>query len=161
MDGQPTAPLDERPVDPVRSRIMAAIRGKDTKPELLVRRLAHALGYRYRIHVRKLPGTPDLVFGPRKLAVFVHGCFWHRHEGCCRATLPGTRTAFWREKFERNVARDHRNQADLEARGWRVEVIWECETRDKAALKERIEGLLGPRPQGTGTANQSVLPITK
>ncbi|MDR0807761.1 MAG: very short patch repair endonuclease [Gemmobacter sp.] len=121
-----------------RSLNMAKIRGKDTGPELLVRRVAHALGLRFRLHRRDLPGTPDLVFPGRRIALFVHGCFWHRHPGCRRAYAPKSRVEFWQAKFEGNIARDARKQEELTTRGWIVVTIWECETRDLDRLHEII-----------------------
>lgn len=121
-------------VDPVtRSRMMAGIRGRDTKPELLLRRALHALGLRYRLHHRGLPGRPDLVFPRRRAVVFVHGCFWHRHENCRYATTPVTRPDFWMQKFRSNVERDRRNQHALLAAGWRVAIVWECLLKKQAA----------------------------
>ena len=110
-----------------RSRMMRNIRGKDTKPELLLRRALHARGFRYRLHQKGLPGRPDLVFPKYRAAVFVHGCFWHRHPGCPKATTPATRTDFWQNKFAENTARDRRNIDQLQEAGWRVLVVWECE----------------------------------
>src|SRR5260221_11842644 len=101
----------------VRSRMMAAVRGKNTKPELIVRRIVHRLGGHYRLHGRDLPGSPDIVLPCRRLVLFVHGCFWHRHEGCIRSTMPSTRTEYWSEKFDANVARDVRNLNALNAAG--------------------------------------------
>lgn len=114
-----------------RSRMMAGIRGKDTKPEIQLRRALHARGFRYRLHNRKLPGRPDLVFPRHGAIVFVHGCFWHRHEGCRYATTPATRPEFWAEKFQANTSRDARSEQALLDAGWRVAVVWEC------SLKER------------------------
>lgn len=125
-----------------RSRLMARVKGKHTGPEMRVRRLAHRLGYRYRLHVAALPGSPDLVFQSRKLAIFVHGCFWHRHAGCGRATTPKSRTDFWVAKFDRNMERDIKNRQDLSVAGWRSAVIWECETKDEERLAETLEQLL-------------------
>lgn len=118
-----------------RSANMARVRSRDTAPELAVRRAAHARGLRFRLHRRDLPGTPDIVFPRARLAVFVHGCFWHRHEECRRASVPETRATFWQCKFDRNVERDSENASALERLGWRVETIWECETRDAARLQ--------------------------
>ncbi|MDE0457853.1 MAG: very short patch repair endonuclease [Chromatiales bacterium] len=129
-------------VDRARSALMGRVPGKNTKPELVVRREAHALGYRFRLHRKDLPGTPDLVFPRLRKALFVHGCFWHRHEGCSRTTTPKTRAAYWQEKFERNVQRDRRNVAMLEALGWKVLVIWECETFDRSVLVESLSSFL-------------------
>ena len=111
-----------------RSELMANIRGRDTAPELAVRRIAHRMGLRFRLHRNDLPGRPDLVFPKHRLAVFVHGCFWHRHEGCRHASTPKSRVAFWTEKFAANVVRDARQEAALRALGWRVLVIWQCES---------------------------------
>lgn len=123
---------------------MSRVRGKDTNPELMVRRLVHALGYRYRLHKRDLPGCPDLVFARRRKVIFVHGCFWHRHpdSSCKLARLPKSRLEFWVPKFEANVARDSRNEAELRARGWDVLVIWECELNDRASIQSKIESFL-------------------
>lgn len=110
-----------------RSENMARIRGKDTQPEMKVRKLVHGLGFRYRLYRRDLPGSPDLAFPARRAALFVHGCFWHRHVGCANCTTPKTRADFWTDKFEKNVERDRRAVADLERLGWRVMTIWECE----------------------------------
>lgn len=126
--------LDGARVEPGRSVLMGRVRGKDTKPEHAVRRAAHSLGYRFRLHRRDLPGTPDLTFPRLRKAVFVHGCFWHRHAGCSRTTTPKTRAAYWRDKFQQNVERDRRNAAALRALGWEVLVVWECETFDRAGL---------------------------
>lgn len=124
---------------------MSLVRGRDTKPEMRVRRLTHALGYRYRLHRRDLPGKPDIVFGPRRKVIFVHGCFWHRHPdpACKLARLPKSRQDFWFPKLERNRARDERNKAMLTEMGWDVLEIWECETADAEALAEKIKRFLG------------------
>lgn len=120
-------------VDPTkRSSMMAGIRGTDTKPEMVLRHALHALGFRYRLHVRKLPGKPDLVFPKFRAAVFVNGCFWHRHEGCRFTTTPATRPDFWKDKFDGNVARDRRNVLALMDLGWRVAIVWECALRKDA-----------------------------
>ena len=129
-------------VDRTRSALMSRVRGKNTKPELVVRREVHALGYRFRLHRHDLPGTPDLVFPRLHKVVFVHGCFWHRHEGCSRTTTPTTRAAYWQKKFEQNVQRDRRNVAMLEALGWITYVIWECETFDRSRLIELLSSFL-------------------
>ena len=124
-----------------RSYIMSRVGSKNTKPELVVRSYLHRRGFRYRIHGEKLPGRPDLVFAKHKTVVFVHGCFWHRHDGCSRATMPSTRVEFWRNKFERNMARDQANQTELRKLGWRVVVLWECEIGTIAARDESLERL--------------------
>lgn len=114
-----------------RSRMMSGIRGKDTKPEVRVRRALFAAGFRFRLHRRDLPGAPDVVLPGRRIAIFIHGCFWHMHEGCHLAKLPATRPDFWKAKLEGNVARDRRNVEALLALNWRVLVVWECATKDK------------------------------
>ena len=126
---------------------MARIRGSDTRPEVSVRRLLHALGYRYRLHRRELPGTPDICFPGRKKAIFVHGCFWHRHDGCARTTTPTTRTSFWEDKFRKNVVRDRRNMTGLAELGWDAMVVWECETRNLERLAPRLAGFLDGNPR--------------
>lgn len=113
---------------------MSLVRGRDTKPELRVRKALHAEGLRYRLHDASLPGKPDLTFPSRRIALFVHGCFWHRHEGCPAARLPKSRSDFWIPKLTGNAARDQRNAAALRALGWRVLVIWECESSDPKKL---------------------------
>ena len=117
----------------VRSRMMAGIRGKNTRLEVRFRRALHAAGYRYRLHVRSLPGSPDLVLAKYSAVCFVHGCYWHRHPGCSYATTPATRTAIWTEKFRANIERDRRQQEKLLAMGWRVAIVWECSLRRSAA----------------------------
>lgn len=118
-------------VDPeTRSRMMSGIRGKNTRPELALRRALHARGFRYRLHDKRLPGKPDLILPRFRAAIFVHGCFWHRHEGCKYATTPATRPEFWQAKFRENMERDQRNIDALLALGWRVAVVWECEIRE-------------------------------
>jgi DNA mismatch endonuclease, patch repair protein len=118
-----------------RSRMMAAIGPKDTAPEMRVRRYLHALGLRFRIHDRRLPGKPDIVLPSLRAIIFVHGCFWHRHQGCRYATSPSSNIDFWERKFRRNVERDAAKTAALRAEGWRVHVVWECETQDELALE--------------------------
>jgi DNA mismatch endonuclease, patch repair protein len=112
-----------------RSRMMSAIRGRDTKPEIRVRRLLHAAGFRFRLHVKGLPGRPDVVLSKYRAVVFVQGCFWHRHQECPNTTIPASNAAFWSGKFEENVARDGRNTAALLSAGWRVATVWECAVR--------------------------------
>ena len=141
--------MADRLTPEARSRNMAKIRGRDTKPELRVRRVAHALGLRFRLQRRDLPGTPDLVFPGRRIALFVHGCFWHRHPGCRFAYTPKSRIAFWQAKFDGNVARDRRKEDDLRAAGWTPVVIWECETRDRDQLTGIIRDRVMQRPVPT------------
>jgi DNA mismatch endonuclease (patch repair protein) len=125
---------------------MAAVHGRNTKPELQVRSLIHELGYRFRLHRRDLPGSPDVVLPRLGLCIFVHGCFWHRHAGCRGATTPKTRADFWAEKFKTNVARDLRNETLLCDLGWTPVVVWECETRDIPTLRSRLGDILGATP---------------
>lgn len=119
-----------------RSRMMGKIKGKNTKPEMVVRSLCHAMGLRFRLHRKDLPGSPDMVFPKYRLCLFVHGCFWHRHPGCKYAYTPKTRLDFWLPKLQRNVERDREKEEALRALGWRVEVVWECETKDLARLQD-------------------------
>lgn len=133
-----------------RSRMMAGIRGKNTSPELTVRRGLHAAGFRFRLHDRKLPGRPDLVLARYRAAVFVHGCFWHRHPGCRYATTPSTRAEFWQEKFSANVVRDERSWSHLREAGWRVGVVWECGLKGKRTaetLALLVDWLKGDEPE--------------
>ena len=127
-------------VSSVRSRIMASVRQRNTTPEMCVRSALHRLGFRYRVHVAKLPGTPDIVFPRKRLAVFVHGCFWHRH-GCRLSTSPKTRPDFWAAKFQRNQERDREIRIELEASGWAVYEVWECETKTGSYLEALIPAL--------------------
>lgn len=125
-----------------RSANMRAIRSKDMKPEILVRRLAHSLGYRFRLHRKDLPGKPDLAFIGKKKAIFVHGCFWHQHSTCREGRPPHSNSAYWSPKLARNVERDHENISGLTERGWQTMTIWECETKNLAALSGRITNFL-------------------
>lgn len=122
-----------------RSWTMSRVRSVDTGPELLVRKAAHALGLRFRLHRRDLPGSPDLVFPKHTVALFVHGCFWHRHARCRRASTPKSQTVYWTRKFERNIARDRRVAAQLRALGWRPVVVWECQTKDPGKLADILK----------------------
>lgn len=110
---------------------MSRIRGKDSVAEMRLRRLIHGMGFRYRLHVKTLPGTPDLVFPSRKAIIFMHGCFWHRHQDCRLARMPKSRVAFWREKLETNKRRDEENERQVNELGWRVLVVWECQMQEK------------------------------
>lgn len=129
----------------MRSDIMSRVRSKDTRPELFVRRLIHGAGFRYRLHVRGLPGSPDLVFSSRKKVIFVHGCFWHSHVGCQHARIPKSRTDFWIAKLGANRVRDERNVHALVDAGWKVMVLWECELRSPE-LMEKIREFLAATP---------------
>lgn len=121
-----------------RSANMRAVASRNTRPEIIVRRLLHRLGYRYRLHQRDLPGSPDLVFAGRRLALFVHGCFWHSHPHCSKATIPASNTEFWRAKLDRNKRRDEQAQSALKVAGWRTGVVWECETRNTEDLRKLL-----------------------
>lgn len=127
-----------------RSALMSQIRSKNTKPEMLVRRLLHGLGLRYRLHRRDLPGKPDIVLPKWNVVIFVNGCFWHQHpsDNCRASAVPTSRQDYWLPKLARTMARDAENVAALKALGWRVLVLWECELNDEAALKARIETFL-------------------
>jgi DNA mismatch endonuclease (patch repair protein) len=125
-------------ISAARSRNMAAIRGRDTSPEMKVRSLLHRLGYRFRLHRRDLPGSPDIVLPRHRTVVFVHGCFWHRHPGCRHTTTPKTRADFWARKFEQNMERDRRQQQQLREMGWSVMVVWECELRDLPSMTAQL-----------------------
>lgn len=126
-----------------RSERMSRVRSKDTKPELKVRRLVHSLGYRYRLHATRLPGCPDLVFGTRRKAIFVHGCFWHRHDDCPLCRMPKSRLRFWKAKLNANRQRDLANQAKLTEMGWELMILWECEVGNTDELASRIHAFLG------------------
>jgi DNA mismatch endonuclease (patch repair protein) len=125
---------------------MRAIRSKGMKPESIIRRLAHALGYRFRLHRKDLPGKPDIVFPGRRAVVFIHGCFWHQHPdpSCKDSRLPKSNIDYWGPKLQRNKARDAENEAALLTLGWRVLIIWECQIKEEAALKECLSQFLGP-----------------
>jgi len=135
-----------------RSWVMSRVASKNTSPEKRVRSMLHRMGYRFRIHRKGLPGKPDIVMAGRSLVIFVHGCFWHRHEGCSANRVPKSNVEFWEEKFKRNVERDARNRAELESMGWRVEVVWECETKKEEDLDRRLRGIMGRVDDGNGYA---------
>lgn len=129
-----------------RSAVMRRVKGRDTSPELKVRKALTALGARYRLNRKDLPGTPDIVMAGRRLAIFVHGCFWHGHDCARGSRVPKANREYWTAKVARNVARDARTAAELTAAGWRVETIWECDLKDMAALTARLEGMLAQHP---------------
>ena len=114
-----------------RSRNMSAIKSKNTKPEIKVRKILHSMGYRFRLHSKDLPGSPDIVLPKYKTVIFVHGCFWHRHENCKYASTPKTRKEFWEVKFRENIKRDKMHQENLSSKGWKIMIVWECEINDK------------------------------
>lgn len=127
----------------VRSKIMAKVKSTDTKPEMIVRRMIHSLGYRYRLHRPDLPGRPDLVFPSRRKVIFVNGCFWHNHTNCAKVRIPETNREYWVDKIERNSERDKRNLSLLQESGWQAETVWECQLKDLESLKTRIIDFLG------------------
>lgn len=135
--------------------VMRANRGKDTKPEMVVRRLVHGMGFRYRLHHKGLPGKPDLVFGPRKKVIFVHGCFWHQHSDphCKIARMPKSRVEFWQAKLEGNRDRDARNVKALNDAGWRVLVLWECGLRDREGTATILKSFLSDDQGGDLACN--------
>jgi DNA mismatch endonuclease, patch repair protein len=126
-----------------RSWLMSRVGAKNTAPELMVRRMVHAMGYRYRLHGKSLPGKPDLVFASRRKAIFVHGCFWHGHEGCRYARLPKSRVEFWADKQSANRSRDERDVAELERAGWNALTVWQCELKNPECVRRRIDEFLG------------------
>jgi DNA mismatch endonuclease (patch repair protein) len=137
-----------------RSWNMSRIKSGDTGPELIVRSILHRIGCRFSLHRKDLAGRPDVVLPKYKTVVFVHGCFWHRHKGCQDATMPKTRRAFWRKKLEGNVARDKVKQCALRTFGWRVIVVWECETEDTRDLRNRLQRIFTPKPARGYTDSQ-------
>lgn len=123
----------------VRSRNMAAIKSKNTKPEIEVRKLLHSMGYRFRLHMKDLPGNPDIVLKKYKTVIFVNGCFWHRHPNCKYASIPKTRPEFWSQKFKSNVERDKNNYIKIKNLGWKYIVVWECELKNRSDLVEKLK----------------------
>jgi DNA mismatch endonuclease, patch repair protein len=130
-----------------RSVLMSKIRGKHTRPEMVVRSVVYSLGYRYRLHCRDLPGTPDIVFRRLRKIIFIHGCFWHRHKRCPQAYTPKSRQAFWRKKFRGTRLRDRRHLIQLKKDGWDVLIIWECELDSIKSASSKIKGFLARRPR--------------
>jgi DNA mismatch endonuclease, patch repair protein len=126
-----------------RSANMRQIRSKDTSPELLLRRLIHGLGYRFRVHRKDLPGKPDIVFPARRKVIFVHGCFWHQHTECREGRMPNSRLEYWGSKLRRNQERDALAQSSLRQQGWQCLVVWECELKDSTAALKRVRRFLG------------------
>jgi DNA mismatch endonuclease, patch repair protein len=142
-----------------RSQLMAKIKGKNTGPELAVRSLLHRAGHRFRIHVRDLPGTPDIVLPRHRTVVFVHGCFWHRHRNCKIATTPKSHKKFWLEKFVRNVANDRKHRRQLRRLGWQVVTVWSCQLKHPNRVLARIENALPPPPAGYALPSPAPLPL--
>ena len=125
-----------------RSRNMSAIKSKNTKPEIAVRKLLHSMGYRFRLHRKDLPGSPDIVLPKYKTVIFVHGCFWHRHQNCKYASNPKTRREFWEKKFKENIERDKKTQEKLKNLGWKTNIVWECEIKKQDKLIKKLEDFL-------------------
>lgn len=125
-----------------RSELMAKVKSKNTKPELIVRSITHRMGFRYRLHDKKLPGKPDMVFKKSKKVILINGCFWHRHIGCSRCRMPKSRRSFWKEKFKRNIARDEITKKRISDLGWNYLIIWECELENISALSDKIRTFL-------------------
>ena len=149
-----------------RSRMMSGIRGKNTQPELALRRSLHALGFRYRLHMKGIPGKPDIVMPKYHAVIFVHGCFWHRHAGCRYATVPVTRPEFWTAKFDANVARDAAVQSALAQGGWRVGTVWECALRTETCIAQTRDMVAAWLDSGdavleVGEADVGMMPRTK
>jgi DNA mismatch endonuclease, patch repair protein len=136
-------PLEEPKTSEARSRIMRAVRSRNTGLEMRVRRLLHSMGYRYRLHASDLPGKPDIVFRPRRAVIFVHGCFWHGHDCQRGARMPRDNAEYWSQKIAKNAKRDQGNQELLASSGWRTLVLWECETRDLSRLARELRKFLG------------------
>ena len=143
---RPATPAPDPPVSPARSAMMKRIRGKDTSPERAVRSALHKAGFRFRLHSKALPGTPDIVLPSRRAVVFVHGCFWHHHPGCRAAYTPTTRRDYWEPKLAANVARDQRNAAALAREGWAVHTVWECETKKGGGFLSDLLAFLAANP---------------
>ena len=135
-------PMADRFSKERRSLVMASVRSRDTKPELLVRSLLHRLGFRFRVNVTGLPGRPDIVLRRHQTTIFVHGCFWHRHKGCAKTTFPASNMKYWQDKFDSNIARDIRTAKHLRRLGWKVIVVWECELTNVGRLTRRLVRLL-------------------
>ena len=125
-----------------RARCMSRIRSKNTKPEVIVRKELSRMGYRYRLHVKKLPGRPDIVVGRKRLAILVNGCFWHQHEGCKRSVWPKTNVDYWNKKLENNMNKQKRDIAELNRLGWNVGIVWECQTKDINNANEVLESII-------------------
>lgn len=144
-----------------RSWLMSRVKSRNTGPELRVRKVAHALGYRFTLHSPSLPGKPDLAFPRLRSVIFVHGCFWHRHRSCSKASMPNSRPEFWATKFEKNVERDNRVRAELRRRGWRVCVVWECETKKPAVLRSKVHRFLSRAESGATASSGAIASRSK
>jgi DNA mismatch endonuclease (patch repair protein) len=144
-----------------RSWLMSRVVSKNTSPEIRVRKAAHALGLRFRVHPSALPGKPDIAFRKRKTVVFVHGCFWHRHPRCKKASLPKSRVGYWQRKFALNVRRDKQVTSELRKQGWRVATIWECETKNPALLTRRLISIFGTSGKCTRCSSENNQPRSR
>lgn len=122
-----------------RTEIMSSVKQRHTKPEIAVRKILHRYGFRFRLHNKKLPGTPDIVLPKHKAVIFVHGCFWHQHEGCRKSRRPTSNVEFWNEKLDKNIERDNRKESELKNAGWKVLTIWDCEIKDEDLLIEKVK----------------------
>lgn len=129
-------------VTDVRSRIMSSVKRQNTGPEVRVRKLLHAMGYRFRLHKKELPGTPDIALSRYKAAIFVHGCFWHQHRGCKYSRRPSSNISYWNKKLDANIERDRKNIKELVKLGWKVLILWQCEIKDAEAIKRKIDFFL-------------------
>lgn len=125
-----------------RSEIMSSVKQRHTKPEITVRKILHRCGFRFRLHSKELPGTPDIVLPKYKMAIFVHGCFWHQHKNCGKSRRPSSNQDYWNTKLDENISRDKRKEKELSKLGWRVETIWQCETNDTEGLSKKLKKLL-------------------
>lgn len=141
----------------VRSRTMRAVKNRNTRPEVIVRRLLHAMGYRFRLHRKDLPGSPDIVLPRYRKVIFVHGCFWHGHPGCNRSTRPTSNTDFWDAKIDRNIARDEKAMQELISLGWQVFTIWECDLRDIESIKRNLTLFLDSTGSNANYLSNSVV----
>lgn len=155
MAEAPSRSPSTAPTSAARSYLMSRVKGRDTKPEMIVRRLLRQMGYRFRLQAKELPGRPDIVPRPRRKAIFVHGCFWHRH-GCRKTTMPKSNVAFWEAKFNRNLERDRRALSDLKRLGWESLVVWECETYRGDALQDRLVDYLVTRSGDAKSTGRSL-----
>jgi DNA mismatch endonuclease (patch repair protein) len=126
----------------VRSRIMSSVKQRHTKPEMVVRSLLHRLGYRFRLHQKDLPGSPDIILPKYRTAIFVHGCFWHQHGNCGKSRRPSSNQEYWNKKLDENISRDKRKEGELSQLGWRVVIVWQCETSQVESLSEKLKKLL-------------------
>lgn len=136
-----------------RKEMMSSVKQRHTKPEITVRKLLHRLGYRFRLHSKKLPGTPDIVLPKYKSVIFVHGCFWHQHKGCRKSRRPTSNVEFWNEKLDKNIERDNRKESELKNAGWKVLTVWDCEIKDEDLLIEKVKNFL---TQSAKNANQKL-----